>query len=46
VTKSYPTTTHSRTVEYRLETKDDAKRIFDAADEAFRLQKSKQITIE
>ena len=46
VTKSYPTTTHSRTVEYRLNTKEDAKRIFDAADEAFRLQKSKQITIE
>jgi hypothetical protein len=46
VTKSYPTTTHSRTVEYRLNTKDDAKRIFDAADESFRLQKSKQITIE
>lgn len=46
VTKSYPATTHSRTVEYRLNTKDDAKKIFDGADEAFRLQKSKNVTIE
>lgn len=46
VTKSYPTTTHSRTVEYRLNTKEDAKKIFEAANEAFRMQKSKQVTIE
>ena len=46
VTKSYPATTHARTVEYRLTTKEDVAKVFDAAEEAFRLQKNKQVKIE
>ena len=46
VTKSYPVTTHARTVEYRLGTKDDIAKVFEAAEESFRLQKNKEVTIE
>lgn len=46
VVKNYPTTTHARTVEYRLVTKDDLGKIFNAADEAFRLQQTKRVKIE
>lgn len=46
VLKSYPATTHARTVEYRLATKEDAAKVFEAAEEAFRLQKHKQVRIE
>ena len=40
VLKSYPTTTHQRTIEYRLPTKDAVQKIFDSAEAAFRLQKN------
>jgi len=46
VTKSYPTTTHARTVEYRLATKEDVTKVFDAADEAFRMQRNRNVRIE
>jgi hypothetical protein len=46
VVKSYPTTTHARTVEYRLQSREELNKIFDAADEAFRLQKQKTVKIE
>ncbi len=46
VLKSYPTTTHARTVEFRVASKDDLTKIFAAADEAFRLQKAMSVTIE
>jgi hypothetical protein len=36
VVKSYPTTTHARTIEYRLESKDDLDKLFKSADKAFR----------
>ena len=36
VVKSYPTTTHSHTIEYRLESADEVKKIFTSADAAFR----------
>lgn len=46
VVKNYPTTTHARTVEYRLQTREDLNRLFEAAEEAFRLQKNRSIKIE
>jgi len=45
VVKNYPTTTHARTVEYRVQKREDLDKIFEAAEEAFRLQKNKSITI-
>jgi hypothetical protein len=45
VVKTYPTTTHARTVEYRLQSREELNKIFDAADEAFRLQKQKTVRI-
>lgn len=45
VVKHYPTTTHARTVEYRVVAKEDLNKIYEAAEEAFRLQKNKSITI-
>ena len=46
VVKNYPTTTHARTVEYRVQSREDLDKIFNAADEAFRLQKQKTVKIE
>lgn len=46
VIKNYPTTTHARTVEYRVGTKDDLEKVFKAAEEAFRLQKEKVVKID
>lgn len=40
VVKSYPTTTHSRTIEFRIPNKDTVLKIFDSAEAAFRLQKN------
>src|SRR4051812_6518678 len=37
VVKSYPTTTHARTVEYRLESREQLNKVYAAAEEAFRL---------
>ncbi len=45
VVKNYPTTTHARTVEYRVVEKDQLNKIYEAAEEAFRLQKNKSVTI-
>ena len=45
VVKNYPTTTHARTVEYRVVEKADLNTIYEAAEEAFRLQKNKSITL-
>jgi hypothetical protein len=46
VVKNYPTTTHARTVEYRVVNKEDLTKIFDAADDAFRTQRNKSVKIE
>lgn len=46
VMKNYPASTHSHTVEYRLEKREDLEKIFNAADEAFRTQQSKMVKIE
>ena len=45
VVKNYPTTTHARTVEYRVVEKGDLNKIYEAAEEAFRLQKNKSVTL-
>lgn len=45
VVKNYPLTTHARTVEYRMVEKGDLNKIYQAAEEAFRLQKNKSITL-
>lgn len=46
VVKNYPTTTHSRTVEYRLTSKDQLNKIFASAEEAFRLGKNTMMKVE
>ena len=40
VAKSYPLTTHARTVEYRLASKETLQKLFDSAESAFRLGKN------
>ena len=40
VVKSYPTTTHTRTIEYRIGTKEALAKLFDSAEAAFRLNKN------
>ena len=46
VVKNYPTTTHSRTVEYRLASKEQLNKIFASAEEAFRLGKNTMMKVE
>ena len=36
VMKNYPTTTHSHTIEYRVDSQDDLNKIFASAEQAFR----------
>jgi len=40
VVKSYPTTTHTRTIEFRLPSKEAVQKIFESAEGAFRLQRN------
>lgn len=40
VVKNYPTTTHSRTIEYRLADKGALKQLFDSAESALRLNRN------
>jgi len=46
VVKSYPTTTHAHTVEYRLDSKDDIQNLFNSVDQAFRLGQNTEIKVE
>jgi hypothetical protein len=46
VVKNYPTTTHARTVEYRVENLDQLTKIYDGAEQALRLQRDMRVTIE
>ncbi len=43
VVKSYPTTTHARTIEFRLESKEALAKIYTAAETALRLQRSQNV---
>ncbi|HYR58363.1 MAG TPA: hypothetical protein VEO95_07035 [Chthoniobacteraceae bacterium] len=45
VIKNYPTTTHARTVEYRVESMDQLNQIYASAEAAFRTQKDTRVTI-
>lgn len=45
VMKNYPTTTHARTVEYRLESKEQLNTLYTKAEEAFRMQRDTRVTI-
>lgn len=45
VVKNYPTTTHARTVEYRLESKEQLNSLYTKVEEAFRLQRDTRVTI-
>lgn len=46
VIKNYPTTTHARTVEYRLTEKSQINTIFASAEEAFRLDRNTTLKVE
>jgi hypothetical protein len=46
VVKNYPTTTHARTIEYRVTEKEHLSRIFAGAEEAFRLNKTVMVKVE
>lgn len=46
VVKTYPTTTHARTVEYRVSSLDQLTKIYEAAEVAFRTQKDTRVSIE
>jgi hypothetical protein len=46
VVKNYPTTTHARTIEYRVTDREHLTRIFNAAEEAFRLVKTMIVKID
>jgi hypothetical protein len=46
VVKSYPTTTHAHTVEYRLDTKEDLQNLFNSAEQAFRMNQNTEIMLE
>ena len=46
VVKSYPTTTHAHTIEYRLNSKDDVQKLFTSAEQAFRLNQNTRITVQ
>lgn len=39
VVKNYPTTTHARTIEYRLSSKEELNKLFSSAETAFRLSR-------
>jgi hypothetical protein len=45
VVKSYPTTTHQRTIEYRLAGKDSLNKIFASASKCLRQNRGEELTI-
>jgi hypothetical protein len=46
VVKNYPASTHARTVEYRLQTKEDLDRLFSSAEQAFSSQQTVRVRIQ
>ena len=46
VVKSYPTTTHAHTVEFRVASKDDLKKIFESAETAMRESRDTVFTLQ
>jgi len=45
VVKNYPTTTHAHTIEYRLDSKEQLKKLFESAETAFRLNRNTTLKI-
>ena len=45
VVKNYPLTTHAHTVEYRVQSREELEKVYAAAEESFRLQRNKSVTI-
>ncbi|MEA3213291.1 MAG: hypothetical protein QOE70_6348 [Chthoniobacter sp.] len=45
VVKNYPTTTHARTVEYRVQSLEQLNKLYESAEQAFRLQRDTRITV-
>ena len=45
VIKSYPTSTHAHTVEYRIASREDLKRIFDSAETAYRTHRPATVRV-
>jgi hypothetical protein len=45
VVKSYPTSTHAHTVEYRVDSKEQLQNLFNSAEQAFRLNQNSQIKV-
>src|SRR5215210_5374856 len=45
VVKNYPTTTHAHTIEYRLDSKEQLKKLFESAETAFRLNRKPTLKI-
>jgi hypothetical protein len=46
VVKTYPTTTHARTGEYRLGSLEQLTKLYESAESAFRLQKDTRVTVD
>lgn len=46
VLKNYPTTTHARTVEYRLQSREQLNQVYEQAEQAFRLHKHTLMKVE
>jgi len=46
VVKTYPTSTHAHTVEYRLDSEDDVQTLFNSADQAWRTNQNTDVTIQ
>lgn len=46
VVKNYPTTTHARTIEYRLETKDQLTKLFTSVEHAWRTGQGTQFKVQ
>jgi hypothetical protein len=46
VVKSYPTTTHAHTVEFRLDSLEDLQSLFNSAEQAFRMNQNTEIMVE
>jgi len=45
VIKSYPTSTHAHTIEYRVSSRDELKKIFDSADTAYRTRRPSTVRV-
>ena len=46
VMKSYPTTTHARTIEYRIESKAQIQKLFESAETAFRFGRNTTFKVQ